>query len=125
MASTRTLEWLRVIPEILLKWVLVLIFLGFAVTLLYLCYKKTIDLSSLLDDPGLGGKASLSRFQLLLSSFVIVGCYLMMYLTNPPENGILYDIPSGLIVFFGVSAGTQLVGKSLSGKPPAGPTTSP
>jgi hypothetical protein len=118
MGSTATVEWLRVIPEIAAKWVLVLALLGFLVMILYLCVKGKIDLSTLLNDPGLN-KASLSRFQLLLSTFVIVGCYLAITLTNPPDNGILYDIPSGLLVFFGISGGSYLVSTNLSGAPPA------
>ena len=120
MASTAVLEWLRVVPEITLKWVLVLIVLGFAAMVIRLCLTHDIDLSSLLNDPGLG-KASLSRFQLLLSTFVIVGCYLAITLTTPPDNNALYDIPSGLLVFFGISGGSYLVSKSLSGAPQSPP----
>src|SRR5260370_24517315 len=117
MISTITLEWMRLLPELALKWVLVLTILGFVAMLLYLCLKGKIDLSDLLDDPGLGGKASLSRFQLLLSTFVIVGCYLAVTLTSPPRNGALYEIPSGLLVFFGISGGSYLISKGLSGSP--------
>src|SRR5258708_152255 len=99
MMSTVTLEWMRLLPELVLKWVLVFAVLGFAFMILRLCQQGKIDLSHLLDDPGLGGKASLSRFQLLLSTFVIVGSYLAITLTDPPDNGILYDIPNGLLVF--------------------------
>lgn len=117
MISTKTVEWMRLLPEIALRWILVLTVLMFVVGIGRCLWQGKLEICDLLEDPGLNGKASLSRLQLLLSTFVIVGCYLAITLTSPPDNGILYDIPNGLLGFFGLSGGSFLVSKSLSGKP--------
>lgn len=66
-----------------------------------------IDLSELLEE--LSGGASLSRFQLLIFTFVIAFSVFIVV----ANNNDLPDIPTGVLVLLGVSAGTYGVSKGL------------
>lgn len=59
-------------------------------------------------------KASLSRFQFLVFTFVIAGLYLVLSL----ETGTLIDIPESALVLIGISSVTYAAGKAMNGKPP-------
>lgn len=55
------------------------------------------------------GKASLSRFQMLIFTFVIAGLYLTLCL----EAGSLIDIPNQVLGLIGISGGTLVISKGI------------
>lgn len=66
-------------------------------------------------------KASMSRLQLLIFTFVIAGVYLVLCL----ESGTLVQIPENVILLLGVSGGTYAASKGIKAagdsKKPAAP----
>ncbi len=91
-----------------------LIILGFAAVVLYLILCGKIDLTGILSEPRVPGdkndpKASLSRFQFLIFTFVIAGLYLILSL----ESGNFVDIPDSVLVLLGISGGSYLISKGV------------
>ncbi len=92
------------------------IFLSFAFLVLRAVWKS--DLSGLICELHGGeghkcGKASLSRLQLLLFTFVIAGLYLVMSI----EAGYFVPIPTEVLGLLGISGGSYLISKGVSGGP--------
>ncbi|HKF06794.1 MAG TPA: hypothetical protein VKB49_31035 [Candidatus Sulfotelmatobacter sp.] len=87
---------------------LTFLFLLSIILLLDLASNK-IDLSKMLEE--LSGGASLSRFQLLVFTFVI-GFSFFVVVANSKENR-LPDIPTNVLALLGVSASTYAVSKGL------------
>jgi len=85
------------------------LFIGLlALTILYLIWTRKIDLSELLSEAN--GDASMSRFQLLIFTFVIA-----IALFEIVESSMKFpDIPQGVLVLLGISASTYAVGKGIS-----------
>jgi hypothetical protein len=105
--------------------VFAIILLGFAAMVLWKIYKGDIGLAGLLaepppvDKPDAALKASLSRFQFLIFTFVIAGLYLLLSI----EAGTLVDIPTNVLVLLGISSGSYVVSKTVgnpSSKPAGG-----
>lgn len=71
-----------------------------------------IDISGLLEEKGDGavGKASMSRFQLLVFTFVIAIC-LFLIVVNSEEH--FPDIPVNVLLLLGISATTYGVSKGI------------
>ena len=84
-------------------------FLGLmALTIIVYIWQGKIDLSGLLNEAN--GVASMSRFQLLIFTFVIA-----MSLFEIAEHGMAFpDIPTGILTLLGISASTYAVGKGIS-----------
>ncbi len=62
------------------------------------------------DDGGQGsGKASLSRFQLLIFTFVIAGLFLVLSI----EAGQFVDVPEGVRWLLGISGGSFVISKGV------------
>ena len=59
---------------------------------------------------GSGGKASLSRFQFLLFTFVVAGLFLLLSI----EAGTFVEIPANVLGLLGISGGSYLVSKVIS-----------
>jgi phosphoglycerol transferase MdoB-like AlkP superfamily enzyme len=94
-----------------LSWITAIVFLGFAAVVLWKLYH--MDLSHLvceLDDTKGARKASLSRFQFLLFTFVIAGAYLALCL----EAKTFVDVPAGALGLIGISGGSFVLSKGLS-----------
>jgi hypothetical protein len=81
---------------------------------------KGLDTRAESDDAPAGGrkaraqppeipKASLSRFQFLIFTFVIAGVYLVLCL----ETGTFVEIPSNVVLLLGVSGGTYAASKGI------------
>ncbi len=88
--------------------------LGF--TILYQIWTKQINLKYLLSEAD--GSASMSRFQLLIFTFVIA-----FGLFEIAEAGMKFpEIPNGILTLLGISASTYAVGKGISYSQPQ-PTT--
>ena len=100
-----------------------LIILLFAFLVLWKIFRNEISLSGLLAEPPKpgeendSGKASLSRFQFLIFSFVIAGLYLMLSI----EAGTFVDIPQNVLFLLGISGGTYIASKMAN--PTPGETT--
>lgn len=69
------------------------------------------DLSSLLCEPG-ENKASMSRFQLLIFTFVVAFSLLLIIVSSSPPK--FPDIPGGVLTLLGISASTYAVSKGIS-----------
>ena len=97
---------------LILMTVTAAIFLGFAVVVLKSVWST--DLKALiceLDKDGKGGKASISRLQLLLFTFVIAGLFMVMSI----EAGYFVEIPQEVLGLLGISGGSYLISKGVSG----------
>lgn len=102
------------------------IILLFAFLVLWKIYTGKISLDGLLSEPPPPGtppmpagttppvmKASLSRFQFLIFTFVIAGLFLMLSI----EAGTFVDIPQNVLLLLGISGGTYVVSKATTPKP--------
>lgn len=98
-----------------------LIILLFAFLVLWKIFKNEISLDGLLAEPPKpgdekdSGKASLSRFQFLIFTFVIAGLFLLLSI----EAGTFVDIPQNVLFLLGISGGTYIVSKAANPKPGA------
>ena len=72
-------------------------------------FRSGFDVSGLIRDPDQNGKASISRFQLFLFSYVIAGLYLVLSL----EAGQFVEIPDGVLALLGISGGSFVVSKGI------------
>jgi hypothetical protein len=92
-----------------------LAFLGVAV--LYYIFTRRIDLSRLISESN--GDASMSRFQLLIFTFVIAASlFLIVASPNPPR--FPEDIPRGVLILLGISSTSFLVSKGIQFSDPEG-----
>lgn len=93
-----------------------IILIGFAALILWKIFSDKQSLSGLIAEPPLPGqdpndtKASLSRLQFLIFTFVIGGIYLLLCI----ESGSLIDIPVTVLALLGISGGTYLVAKTVA-----------
>ena len=105
--------------------VISIILLGFAALVLWKLFSDADALRGLISEPASPNdigepKASLSRFQFLIFTFVIAGLYLLLCI----EAGTLIEIPGNVLALLGISGGTYVVSKTVSAserKPPAAP----
>jgi hypothetical protein len=87
------------------------VFLGaIAATIVVWIWQEKIDLRSLLNEAN--GQASMSRFQLLIFTFVIA--ISLFELVEKRPDGTFPDIPQGVLTLLGISASTYAVGKGIS-----------
>src|SRR5215510_15701963 len=86
---------------------------GLGVTLIVLIWTNKIDLKYLVSEED--GSASISRFQLLIFTFVVaIGLFKLVEVKQQfPE------IPNGVLTLLGISASTYAVGKGISFSRPA------
>jgi len=86
-------------------------FLGLlAGTIIVMIWQEKIDLSALLNE--FNGQASMSRFQLLIFTFVIA--ISLFDLVGKRSDGTFPDVPQGVLTLLGISASTYAVGKGIS-----------
>lgn len=81
-----------------------------ALTILVLIWTGRIDLCHLISEAN--GSASMSRFQLLIFSFVVA--ISLFYLVEKNKDAKFPDIPTGVLTLLGISASTYAVGKGIS-----------
>jgi len=101
--------------QTIVGYVVVVLIFGFGLIILVKMATGAIDLSKLLDE--VGGGASMSRFQLLVFTFVIALSLFLMIVNNAKG---FPDIPSGVLTLLGISATTYGVSKGIqlsSGSP--------
>jgi hypothetical protein len=99
------------------SWVALGFLAAMGLAILFLVFKEKIDLSSLISEPT--GEASMSRFQLLIFTFVIAAClFLIVASKKPPEFPA--EIPQGILILLGISASSYLVSKGIQASSPGG-----
>jgi hypothetical protein len=82
-----------------------------AATIVIWIWQGKIDLSALISEAN--GQASMSRFQLLIFTFVIaIGLFELIELRASSTG--FPDIPNGVLTLLGISASTYAVGKGIS-----------
>jgi hypothetical protein len=92
-----------------------IIILLFAFLVLWKIFTNEINLHDLLAEPPPPGqttgesKASLSRFQFLIFTFVIAGMFLMLSI----EAGTFVEIPTNVLALLGISGGSYVVSKAI------------
>jgi hypothetical protein len=110
---------------IVVEYVIVILVFFFGLMVLIRMATNTIDISGLLCDPG-QDKASMSRFQLLIFTFVIAFSLLLIIVSGKEPQ--FPQIPSGILLLLGISASTYAVSKGMTsssgntdgdGQPPA------
>lgn len=79
-------------------------------TIIWFIWTNKINLCSLLSEAN--GDASLSRFQLLVFTFVIA--FSFFYLVEKNPNHEFPNIPEGVLTLLGISASTYAIGKGIS-----------
>lgn len=96
--------------------VIAFIILAFASVVLVKIFKGEIDLDALVAEPpppgaaaNAVGKASLSRFQFLLFTFVVAGLFLLLSI----EAGDFVEIPTNVLGLLGISGGSYVVSKAV------------
>jgi len=92
----------------IIQFVIALIFIAFAGLVVRQMWKS--DLGGLIAEPDQSGKASMSRFQLLLFTFVITGIFLSLSL----ETGTFVEIPNGVLGLLGISGASFVISKGIS-----------
>jgi sterol desaturase/sphingolipid hydroxylase (fatty acid hydroxylase superfamily) len=88
---------------------LMVLVMGTALLILWLIFRGKIDLSQILNESD-AKKASLSRFQFLLFTFVIAGLFLLLSI----ESGAFVNIPDSVLGLLGISAGSYAVSKGIN-----------
>lgn len=102
----------------LVAWI-VLGFLGLiGVAILYYVFTGKINLSGLISEPT--GDASMSRFQLLVFTFVIAASLFLIIASTKPTPQFPEVIPSGILMLLGISASSYLVSKGIQQTSPEG-----
>ena len=95
-------------------------FLGFlGAAILWLVFTRKIDLSRLISEPN--GDASMSRFQLLVFTFVI-SASLFLIIAAPWPPAFPKEVPNGILILLGISASSYLVSKGIQFSTPEGAT---
>jgi hypothetical protein len=94
---------------------IIIIILAFAAVVLWQVWAGTIKLDGLIAEldparPADYGKASLSRFQFLLFTFVVAGLFLLLSI----ETGAFIHVPCDVLGLIGISSGTFVVSKAVS-----------
>jgi len=84
-------------------------FLGLmGLAILYYVFTERINLAGLISEPS--GDASMSRFQLLIFTFVIAACLFLIVATNIKFPD---PIPDGILILLGISSSSYLVSKGI------------
>ncbi|MGV6850220.1 MAG: hypothetical protein ACWA5A_17750 [Marinibacterium sp.] len=81
----------------------------FAATVVWQLVRRE-ELRGIIQEPDASRKASLSRFQFLVFTFVVAGLFLMLSI----ESGTLVEIPTSVLTLIGLSGGTFVVSKAVT-----------
>jgi hypothetical protein len=109
---------MQTLPALVAEWIMLVFIAGAAAIILWKLWNGSIDLSGLLAEipsPTAAGttpsepKASMSRLQLLLFTFVIAG----LYLTLSFEAGQFVDMPNQVLGLLGISGASYVVSKGI------------
>jgi len=110
-------QTVALVLEILFALVVFVVTGGLGILILVRIGKGQIDLRKLISEPN--GDASLSRFQLLIFTFVIaLSLFLIVVGSTPPKFPA--TIPPEILTLLGISASSYLVSKGIQFSSPAG-----
>ena len=98
-------------------WIALGFLAALGVAILYLVFTGKIDLSRLISEPS--GDASMSRFQLLVFTFVIAAS-LFLIIAAPWPPAFPEQVPNGILILLGISASSYLVSKGIQFSTPEG-----
>lgn len=115
LGSGSAMDRLKVITGYL---ILILVFF-YGLMVLIAMVTKTIDLKYLVSEAD--GSASMSRFQLLIFTFVIALSLFMIVVGSTPPK--FPEVPTAILTLLGISATTYAAGKALHPPPSDTPTT--
>lgn len=101
---------------VLIGSAVVFIILGMALIVFYKILTNQIDLTGLIEEPGTT-KASLSRFQFLIFTFVVAGVFLLLSI----ESGTFVDVPESVLGLLGISGGSYILAKGIQSNAPKPP----
>ena len=97
-------------------WFNLALVIGFLLIFAFIFWRvfdARVGLVGLISEPGDGaqylGKASLSRFQLLIFTFVIAGLFLVLSI----EAGQFVDVPEGVRWLLGISGASFVISKGV------------
>lgn len=96
----------------LIGWVLIIIIGVIGGAIIYLVVTGKIDLKGILIDPTTG-KASLSRLQFLIFTFVIAFCLFLVVVGDGKAAPQFHEIPPGIFALLGISGATFAVSKGV------------
>lgn len=102
---------------VLASW-MVLGFLAFlGAVIIYYIWTDKIKLDRLISEPT--GDASMSRFQLLVFTFVIAASFFLIVASGTPPK-FPDDVPRGVLLLLGISSSSYLVSKGIQFSDPNG-----
>lgn len=116
---TPTLAPLQTNLTVAAGWIALGFLAALGVAILYLVFTGRIDLSRLISEPN--GDASMSRFQLLVFTFVIAAS-LFLIIASPWPPKFPEQVPNGILILLGISASSYLVSKGIQFSAPEGAT---
>ncbi|HXW26279.1 MAG TPA: hypothetical protein VEK73_16160 [Xanthobacteraceae bacterium] len=93
----------------ILEWVVVIFLALIGILIIYQMLIGKINLDALINESDGSGKASLSRFQLLLFTFTIVGIFVVLSF----KNSDFATIPNGVLGLLGISGGSYVLSKGI------------
>ncbi len=108
--------------KVITGYVMLILVFFFGLMVLIAMARKSIDLKYLIAEPT--GQASVSRFQLLIFTFVIA-LSLLLIIAGNYKKPAFPEIPANVLMLLGISASTYAVSKGIQfsrteGVPPAG-----
>lgn len=95
---------------IAVSWVVLGFLALLAITVIWLVWTGKINLDRLISESN--GDASMSRFQLLVFTFVIAGS-LFLVTASPSQPKFPDSIPQGVLLLLGISSSSYLVSKGI------------
>ena len=101
-------------PAIAASWLILGIIASFAFTIVVLIWRGIINLQRVISEPT--GDASMSRFQLLIFTFVIATSFFLITV----NKGEFAEVPSSVLGLLGISAGSYVVSKGIQFSKDAG-----
>jgi hypothetical protein len=99
---------------VVVGYVILMLLFFFALMVLFAIARGSIDLSHLLSEAG--GGASMSRFQLLIFTFVIAFSLFLIIVSSKPMK--FPAIPAEILTLLGISASTYAVSKGIQASNP-------
>lgn len=97
---------------------LIVVIMGAAAVTLWLIATGNINIKNMLEEPD-SQKASLSRFQFLIFTFVVAGLFLLLSI----ESGTFVTVPNSVLMLIGISAGSYVVSKGITAGAKGSPAT--
>lgn len=95
--------------SLVIGWTLCIFIMALEAVLLWLILRGKIDLSRLISEPN--GDASMSRFQLLIFTFVVALCLFLVVAGSTPNQ--FPNIPGTVLALLGISASSYTVSKAI------------